>query len=190
MDIEWRKIPGYEGFYEASSTGEIRSVDRLVNSVRGKRHISGRVLKEYIDKDGYSKVSLCKYNKSKTFSVHKLVALAFIPNDNPEKIAINHKDENKQNNSVENLEWCTFGYNTGYNNGYYRRAMKKWVPIVAIKGSEAKRFNSITEASKILKLNHANIQGCLKKKYGRVSCGGYKFEYEEAWDAKHYYKRP
>ncbi len=100
MEI-WKDIKGYEGIYQVSNTGKIKSIKRNI------------ILKNIIHHYGYLIVQLNKNGVGKDFSVHRLVAGAFIPNtDNLPQV--NHKDENKLNNNVENLEWCTAGYNTNY----------------------------------------------------------------------------
>lgn len=112
--IEWRDINGYEGYYEVSNTGEIRSVDRLIESITGKvYHRKPRIINQRVNKGGYKSVVLSKDGKSKTHLVHRLVASAYIsnPNNYPQ---INHKDEDRQNNCVENLEWCDSKYNCNY----------------------------------------------------------------------------
>lgn len=110
---KWKDVEGYEGLYQVSDEGEVKSL-----KYRGSN-------KEYILSNrkvtkGYMQVILWKNRKSKTFMVHRLVAQAFIPNPNnyPQ---INHKDEDKTNNKVENLEWCTNEYNHNYGTGNIRR---------------------------------------------------------------------
>ena len=95
-------IKGYEGLYSVTKDGKIYS------------HIKKRFLKQSI-KNGYTSVNLYKNKKYKTYRVHRLVAETYIPNLNnyPQ---VNHKDENRSNNSVENLEWCTSSYNINYGN--------------------------------------------------------------------------
>ena len=110
----WRDIKDYEGFYQVSNLGRIKSLDRVVINVNGKKSLyKGKVLSIHYDKNGYVKVCLNKNNKRRKFSVHRLVAEAFIPNPNnyPE---VNHIDEVKTNNKVSNLEWCTSEYNKSY----------------------------------------------------------------------------
>lgn len=102
----WRDIPGYEGKYQVSNTGEVKSLN--YNS-SGK----SKLLKQIADKKGYNRVGLCKNGKRKYYFVHRLVAMTFIPN--PDNLPIiNHKDEDKINNNVNNLEWCTYEYNNNY----------------------------------------------------------------------------
>ena len=109
MEI-WKDIKGYEGIYQVSSLGRIRSLDRLDNK---GRITHGRILKNKHDGGGYCMVALSKEGKQIYPKIHRLVALHFIPNvDN--KPQINHKDENKENNSVDNLEWVTSKENANY----------------------------------------------------------------------------
>lgn len=111
---EWKDIEGYEGLYQVSE-GEVKSL----NYNKTKKE---RVLKKSIV-GGYYTVNLHKDGVMKTYYVHKLVAEAFIPN--PDNLpCINHKDENKLNNSVSNLEWCTVKYNTNYGTCIERRKEK------------------------------------------------------------------
>lgn len=101
---EWKDVKGYEGHYKVSNLGRIKSF---------KYYLEGKLLKTQIDWDGYETISLTLNKKSKKYKVHRLVAQAFIPNpDN--LLEINHKDKNKLNNNVKNLEWCTRKYNCLY----------------------------------------------------------------------------
>lgn len=104
----WKDIEGYEGKYQVSNTGKVRSLNY--------RHTGKtKVMRQYTDKDGYKNITLRTNGKRKVYFIHRLVAQAFLPNPNNYPI-INHKDENKTNNAVWNLEWCTYKYNTNYGN--------------------------------------------------------------------------
>ena len=107
---EWKEIPGYEGLYEVSSYGKVRSLDRYDSRNCFRK---GKVLSPVKDKDGYLAVFLSCNGKQKTIRIHRLVAKAFLPNpDNlPE---VNHLDEDKTNNRVDNLEFCDHKYNINY----------------------------------------------------------------------------
>ena len=163
---EWRQIKGYEGLYNVSSLGVVVRIDR------------NKVMKQTADKDGYLKVCLCKNNEKKTYMVHRLVATAFL--DNSEELpVVNHKDENKANNCVDNLEWCSIQYNTVYNGANFRRAISRKKPIIAEKDGKEIEFESIIDASKSLNLNHANVSGILHGYRGRKRTKGYSFRFKE-----------
>lgn len=102
----WRDIPNYEGKYQVSNTGRVRSLNY---GRTGKT----KVIKQSTNKGGYKSVFLYKDGKLKGYLVHRLVAITFIPNPNNYPV-INHKDENPKNNVVWNLEWCTQEYNCNY----------------------------------------------------------------------------
>ena len=110
----WKDVPGYEGIYIVSSFGKVKSLKRTRKGSYGSiRVVDERVLEHKIDKDGYHIVTLSKEGKTKCIGVHRLVARVFIPN--PDGLPqVNHRDENKSNNSVDNLEWCDVKYNTNY----------------------------------------------------------------------------
>lgn len=109
----WRDIKGYEGYYQVSNFGRVKSLDRVAIYSDGRIFkYNGRQLKTTLNK-GYVHVKLSKHSDVKTFKIHRLVAEAFIPN--PLNLPqVNHKDENKTNNNVDNLEWCTGKYNMNY----------------------------------------------------------------------------
>lgn len=113
MNEYWKEIKGFEGLYEISSTGKVRSLDKVVLCRAGKtRIIKGKEL--ILTKNcGYLMIVLHKDHKAFSRLVHRMVAEAFIPNPNnyPQ---VNHKDEDKTNNNVENLEWCSCEYNNNY----------------------------------------------------------------------------
>ena len=114
MEEIWKDIEGYEGIYQVSNLGRVRSIDRVCIMKNGlKRLQKGRIMAFFIGHDGYYIVKLCSKSSKVGYRVHRLVAMAFIANPNNYPY-INHKDENKQNNSVDNLEWCTPKYNTNY----------------------------------------------------------------------------
>lgn len=111
FDEEWRDIKGYEGLYQVSNLGRVKSLKRIVRAGKNKQRIvNGKILSPWKTSHGYLSVSLGRNNK---FAVHRLVAIAFIenPHNYPD---VNHKDENKTNNILENLEWCNHSYNALY----------------------------------------------------------------------------
>ena len=104
----WRPIEGYEGLYEVSNLGRVRSLDRFYYRLH-----KGKVLSPTKDRYGYLTVTLNCNGKSKTIKIHRLVAQAFLPN--PDNLPqVNHKDEVKSNNCVDNLEWCSAKYNVNF----------------------------------------------------------------------------
>lgn len=104
---EYRPVSGFEGMYEVSRDGIVRSIDRYVNTKGGaKQFRPGRILKQSMSNAGYLRVHIRNGAKGKNASVHRLVALAFVPNPDG-KAEVNHKDGDKLNNSAENLEWVT-----------------------------------------------------------------------------------
>nr|UVX78837.1 MAG: zinc-binding loop region of homing endonuclease [Bacteriophage sp.] len=107
MEEIWKDISGYEGKYQVSNFGRIK------NS-------KGLILKTIKDKDSYLTINLYKNRKIKTFKIHRLVAEAFISNPNNYP-CVNHKDENKENNCIENIEWCNHKYNSNYGTVIERR---------------------------------------------------------------------
>jgi len=115
IDEIWRDIKGYEGIYQVSNLGKVKSLDRIITYCNGnKAFTKGRTIRGYDNGNGYWYVDLYGFDKKrKKKSSHVLVAGAFIenPNNYPQ---VNHKDENTHNNKSDNLEWCTSKYNNNY----------------------------------------------------------------------------
>jgi hypothetical protein len=112
---KWKEIDGYDGMYQVSDLGRVRSL----------KFGKVRVLRDGKNRDGYLTITLNKDRKKKSVYVHRLVAQAFIPNDDESKIYINHIDECKQNNRMGNLEYCTAQYNITYNDLQFRKKNSK-----------------------------------------------------------------
>ena len=104
MEI-WKDIKGYEGLYQVSNLGRVKGLDRYVNCKYGRRKIKGKIM-NYTTRSGYNVLVLRRNNKRQSKQVHRLVAEAFIPNPNNYPV-VNHKDTNRKNNHVSNLEWVT-----------------------------------------------------------------------------------
>ena len=115
---EWRDVIGYEGLYEVSNYGRVRSVSRWVSNNTAKRYVKGRILKDCFHRYGYRDVCLSKNNQHKLYKVHRIVACAFIKNILL-KPYINHKNGITNDNRLDNLEWCTQKENVLH--GIYRR---------------------------------------------------------------------
>ena len=106
----WKDIKGFEGFYQIKEDGEIRSLDRVVHFKHKDKFLKGAIKRQQIGTKGYKIVKLYKNKKQYTYSVHKLVAETFLEKPSYAQ-CVNHKDGNKLNNNVNNLEWCTYTHN-------------------------------------------------------------------------------
>ena len=178
----WKDVKDYEGLYQVSDRGNVRSVDRI-NHI-GRRY-NGRILKPRYDKDGYLRVGLCKDGKMKSKYIHRLVAEAFIPNPNGFS-QVNHKDENPSNNKLSNLEWCDAWYNSNY--GTRNERISKKVRAVNIETGDIIRFKSTAEAGR-KGYDQSNVaaacKGIYKNTSGKLIGGdgrtyrGHRWYYEE-----------
>jgi len=180
----WKSIIGYEGFYEVSNLGKIRSVDRIVHCSDGRSFTQkGKIIKTHLsgpkEYKNYIYVQLSKNGERKNHSVHRLVATAFIPN--PDNLSeINHKDEKGWNNVVENLEWCDRTYQMRYGTIKERVAKKIEKPVLQIKnGKVIKRFCSVEQAAIETGVNSTNISRVCKGGKYRKTAGGFNWEYAE-----------
>ncbi len=166
---EWRDIAGYEGKYQVSSLGNVRAMNY---------HREGRcqVLKPAMDKYGYLKLLLCKNGKHKNHSVHRLVAEAFITNAEGLE-QVNHKDECKTNNCVDNLEWCSCEYNHSYGTRTARQAAAQSKPVqqFSLDGTLVAVWVSTHEAERVTGIYHSAICSCCNGE--RHTAGGYKWQY-------------
>lgn len=116
MIEKFKPVKGYAGIYEISNLGRVKSLSRVIERNDGNTRVTeDRIILPFLTKCGYHQIVLCKDGVRKKYLIHRLVANAFIPNDNPtDNVLVNHKDENKLNNRVDNLEWCSAYYNTRY----------------------------------------------------------------------------
>lgn len=183
MEEIWKDIDEYKGIYQVSSLGRVRSLDRYDACKRFQtRMLKGQILKPLATKGGYFRVALMVTNNRKYCLIHRLVAKAFIanPDNHP---CINHIDENKSNNSVANLEWCTYKYNNTYGVGAQQRIVsrrnsikgKKAVGQYTKDGKLINTYKSICDAARsishILKSPKSAIWSvCTGRK---KSCAGY-----------------
>lgn len=179
----WKDIVGYEGLYQISNFGQIKSVDRYYKTGRGGMVFrKGNYIKPKIDKYGYYTLGLYKDGKQKFTTIHRLVALHFISNDSnlPQ---VNHIDENKLNNHVDNLEWCNAKYNSNYGNRNKKISSKQKNSIAKSKpitqqtkdGVFIKHYPSIKEAARCLNIGYSEISKCCMNKL--KSAGGFMWKY-------------
>ena len=186
---EWKDIKGYEGAYQISNKGRVKSLER-----KGIKHykdgkdvvytIKEAILKPNASKQGYLYVTLCGEEKDECPRINRLVAIAFIPNPNNLPV-VNHKDENKANNNVENLEWCDYPYN----NNYGDRKEKVKAKMINNPGI-SKRVYKYTKDNELVGIfpsaNEAQREMGIEKSRGVPMCcrgimktyKGYKWSYE------------
>lgn len=192
MQEIWKDIKGYEGLYQVSNLGNIKSLSRITS---GKKYGIHK-LKEKILRPSkcnkYYQVFLRKNNKTKVYYVHRLVGEAFIINLN-NCSDINHKDGNTHNNNIKNLEWCTRSENIKHSYRVLNRKVNinnllkrnRMVNQYDLNGNFIKTWKSIKEAS--IFLNRKNIQSiysCCKHKNGQKTAYGYRWEYANNLDRK------
>ena len=145
----WRPVKGYEGYYEVSDLARVRSLDHTSNTIKGLRHLRGKILSQRSAGNDYKMVELIIDGVHCSKLVHRLVAEAFIPN--PDNLpCINHKDEDKTNNLPSNLEWCDHVYNNNYGTAKQRMALTKSTPIeqLTLDGEHVAFYNSSMDAER------------------------------------------
>ncbi|MEE6721116.1 NUMOD4 domain-containing protein [Limosilactobacillus reuteri] len=164
----WKPIEGYEDYYLVSNKGNVKSIR------------SKKILKPRIGDAGYYYLVFSVHGKRKTVKIHRLVANAFIPNPNNLPM-INHKDENKLNNNVNNLEWCTPKYNTNYGSSITKRVRSRIrngntrrIVAVNIFTKEKYIFSTRYECARVLGVSHQSIRQFLNDK-SRCRCKKYIF---------------
>lgn len=167
MNEIWKDVEGYEGLYQVSNTGEVKSLR--------KNHL----MHPTIAARGYAYLKLRdRQGKDLSFPVHRLVAIAFIKNPHPDKFnCVNHKDENKLNNNADNLEWCTLSYNFNYGTCRIRQGVSQGKPVqqLTVDGIHIATYCSAEIAGKINSLDSSSIHKCCKHK--RESAGNYLWRY-------------
>lgn len=156
---EWKDIIGVEEHYQVSNKGRVKN-----------KH-TGNILKPSCNSGGYEHVEL-RYGYNKDELVHRLVAKMFLPNPNNFN-QVNHKDENKRNNDVLNLEWCNAKYNTNYGIGSLQRNQR--IIQFDLNGNALKIWESMKDACISLGLKYQGISACCRDK--KKTCGGYVWTY-------------
>ena len=186
MKEVWKDIKGYEGLYQVSNLGRVKSLDRIVyqkNSFGNiqKNIYKGKILSLFEDRDGYLRINLKKDKKMKQYGVHALVANTFL-NINKFKymeyedlskidinrLQINHKNENKKDNCIDNLEFCTVAYNTNYG------SREQKIIQLDLSGKIIKVWDSRKKASKELHISRNTINEILRGY--RQDINGYTFD--------------
>lgn len=187
---EWRDIEGYEGLYQVSNCGRVKSLDRYVTTKKGIMFYKGKILRPGKDRGGYLYVILGKDTKRTTFSIHRLVWTAF-NGQRPEGMQINHIDEDKSNNAIENLNLMTPKENTNWGTGIERRSKSiinnkskinhksysKPIIQLDLECNLLAEFESIMDAERKLGIWNTSICACCRGK--QKTAGGYIFRYKE-----------
>lgn len=178
----WKDIKGYEGLYQVSNFGRVKSLRRSAVLGKNIRQVKEKVIKPFITNKGYYQIFLSKNGKTSHKCVHRLVAMAFIPNPN-EYLIINHKDENPLNNCVDNLEWCDYSYNNNYGNRnkivsdkMTNGKLSKKVLQLTLNGDFVKEYPSTKQVERELGFYHSHISKCCLGT--RDSAYGYKWKFK------------
>ncbi len=182
----WERIPKFP-YYEVSTYGNVRSIDRMVNDKMGSKSFKrGRMLAKQRLPDGYVQVRLCNNGVARFYRIHQLVANCFIKNPNG-YTQINHINEIKDDNRVENLEWCDVKYNNSYGGRLERisnsmKNGKNSISVVQMNllGDKIQTWISMSEAQRSLGISNSKIAACCKGK--RNKAGGYKWRYANETD--------
>ena len=174
METEvWKPVVGYEGRDEVSNFGRVKSKERFRRANCGTfRRIDERIMKQCLDRDGYLSINLYNDCERKHALVHRLVAEAFIPNPNnlPQ---VNHKDERKTNNCIDNLEFCDAEYNTNYGKRNKKAGESLGKPVLCVELNIT--YQSAREAMRQTGIGCSKIGECCKGK--RKTTGGYHWNY-------------
>lgn len=193
MEEIWKAIEGYEGIYEVSNLGRVRSLDRNVPALCHKTGTivdffrKGKMLKQAEVFGGYLAVNLTNAEKKRiSVFVHRLVAKSFVPGYF-EGADVNHKDENKHNNRADNLEWCNRQYNINYGTGKWRREKFNARPVEQLTpdGKHIAYYDNASQAARAVGCDSSTILAVCKGKHGTKNCQtakGYRWRYKEETD--------
>ena len=175
----WKDIEGYEGYYQVSNIGRVRSLDRVIERKGKPARLKGKILSQVVN-CGYLYVCFRKNGDGKNYhhAVHRLVGKAFV-SGYKEGYDINHKDNVRSNNNAENLEWCTRSYNIQYMRDYFPRidTQKRAVIQMDLDGNEIAKYEKMNDAAKATGINVGNIGNVCQ---GRSkTAGGYLWRYAD-----------
>lgn len=176
----WKDIAGYEGLYQVSNLGRVRSVDRVVSRKTAKGKLSkvprkGIILSQHFGSRGYLHVGLSKGALLKTRPTHRLVLETFTPNSDKFLVA-NHISGVPTDNRLSNLEWCTQSENVLHALDL-KLAKTVGVDMLNLHGEYIRSFDSVTDAGKFINRHCSGITKCAR---GDIdSCGGYKWRYSK-----------
>lgn len=181
----WKPIERLEGYYEISNKGRIRSLDRMVSGCYGSTQLKkGQIMKPIKMPNGYLAQGFYFNGKHRQYYIHRLVAKAFIPN--PENLPeINHKDENKENNCIENLEWCSHLYNIRYGNARKKISVAKREcairPVTQkdLNGVILAHYRNASIASEITGIDSSAILKVCAKRGKFITAGSFIWEFAQ-----------
>lgn len=182
MEEVWKPVVGYEGLYEVSNIGRVRSLGFPMRCHNMKFVRRGKILSLSLSEFGYLRAKLCKDGLQKKYMVHRLVSEAFIPNPNNYPF-VNHKNEIRHDNRVENLEWCTRLYNMRFGNCINKirethinnKKLSKKCAKCDLDGTILEMYPSQAEAARKNKLCQGRISSCCMGKAKCKTHGGYKW---------------
>lgn len=179
-EVVWKVYPEFP-FIEANQFGEIRTIDRWVTCKNGrKRLIKGRILKQYFYPNGYMFVHFSFNGKQINLLVHRVIATSFLPNPHNYPV-VNHKDNNRANNALSNLEWCSREYNEDYKKNFGTSQVQiqgHHVFAVEVKTGKVLHFESQHEAARKLGVFQQDVSHVVKGK--QKTAGGYLFTENES----------
>lgn len=200
MEI-WKDIEGYEGLYQVSNLGRVKSLSRFIDNKRGGWISKEIFLKHSYDSWGYQQIILTKNNIRKSFKLHRIIAQAFIPN--PDNLPqVNHKNEIKDDNRIENLEWCDCKYNVNYGTRNKRSAEKASQrmtgkigklhntskPIIQLtkNGEFIKEWECSCSVTRQLGYSDSSIRQCCNGNFKQAY--GYNWKWKYVYDIEQLYK--
>jgi hypothetical protein len=181
MTEVWIDISGYEGLYQVSNLGRVKSCEKMIFHFRGGlRKLKEKIRKPVTDNYGYIVIDLYKEGKGKLYKVHRLVGVAFIPNEEDKKF-INHKNGIKNDNNVNNLEWCTHSENQihAFKNGLKKPQINGEKAVLMYQkgtGEFVMEFKSISNASKHLNCSNSDICNVLKGRQKSVRNNTFQYK--------------